>query len=219
MSNFVGIDPSYSKTGVCRIDVEAKEIVFTSISPKGTNKTYADAVHRALYIADNIIKFVDADSDISYVLEEPLVMSQMASRLGILSGVIITTLKKSIHPHNKIYTVNPVGITQLNSALANREKLTKKQLSMKIATDILEYLESEGFNIKITALKYNKDGSSRKRKLSHDEAEALLLTLLLIHKLECEDFKKYWEEIYKINKGFRTKNVNILAFEVNSEEQ
>lgn len=212
MKYFVGIDPSYSKTGVCMLNLEEKTVLFKSISPEGTNKTYRDAIERASYIAFNITTFVienknSAHDEVHYVLEEPMVTSMMASRLGILSGVIASRLLEVISDGD-IHTINPVGITQLNSVAPNKDKLNKKQLSLKIANDILSYLESVGFKIHITPNKYNKDGTPKKRKLSHDESEALLLALLLVHHKEQLEYE-HWKQIYIINKGFYTKDIKI----------
>lgn len=206
--NYVGIDPSFSKTGLCIIDLENKRITFKSISPPGTNKTYADAINRSIYIERALYNTIPYPAVV--LIEEPLISSMMASRLGILSGVVMSGLIKNNHIH-KIYTTNPISVTQLNSVAPNKGELTKKQLSLRIANDILSYFETQDFNIIITNDKLNKDGTPKQRKISHDEAEALILALLLLKQEEKLAFE-HWTEIYKINKGFYTKSITINQY-------
>lgn len=213
LDEVIGIDPSYTKTGYCRIDLKNKKILFKSISPPGVNKTYRDAYSRAKHISFEIIR--EANPGTNLIIEEPMVTSMMASRLGLLSGVLVRDLEES-KSISKIYTVNPVTIKQLNSVLPKNIIIAKKAGSQAIVLEILNYLEVIGFTVEVYNDKLNKDGTPKQRKISHDESEAFLLAMLLVHKLrDNTESLTYdnWVEIYKIHKGFYTKDITIHTLE------
>lgn len=138
-----------------------------------------------------------------------MISSFKASSLGVLSGVLIASIINT-ELVNEIYTVNPNTIRQLNSAVSNKEKVTKKQLSLKVANEILEYLQSLGFKVVL------EKSEKRKRKLSHDEAEAFLLLLLLLNH-EQYFSKEIWTKIVSIHKGYN-KNVKINKLKIEMQE-
>lgn len=211
---YIALDPSFSKSGLCILDTVDKTILFKPIVPPGKNDTFKDAIGRSTYIALEVLKELDLSSRYKAIIEEPMVSSMKASRLGLLSGVVTTTFLYIPHITH-IYTINPIAITSLNSAAPNKAKLNKKQLSSSIALAILEHFEQLGYTITLWTDKYNKDGSPKKRKLSHDEAESFLMMLLLLKKDKQLPYET-WVEIYKINKGFYTKNININKLKENN---
>lgn len=136
-----------------------------------------------------------------------MVSSIKASSLGVLSGVIATTLL--LLPNIKsISTVNPSTLRSLNSTIQNKKGVNKKQLSREVAEAILAYLQTQGFTYEVIPTTFNKDGSPRSRKISHDELEAFLFLIILMLK---QDLLAHPQkiEIYKINKGFYTKDISI----------
>lgn len=197
---YLGLDPSFSKTGVCYLNNISKTIIFNAVSPPGTNESYKDALNRAGYIALETLKGLGMTEDVTAIVEEPLMSSFKASRLGILSGVVVWSL--AFMPNiKKLYSVTPTYIARTNANIAKSQKLTKKQASLWVALEILDYMVSKGWQVTILNNKYNKDGSMKARKLSHDEAEALILTLLLMTETKAIEAGLI-AEMVKINKKF-----------------
>lgn len=209
---YLAIDPSYSKTGLCIYNHNTKEILFTSVSPEGTNKTYHEAFQRSSYIINNILENISG-RDTTIIIEEPMVTSMMASRLGLLSGVLVSNIYNKDYIKN-IYTLNPIVVKQVNSVYKNKEKLNKKQLSKYIVSQMLEVLELEGFTITLLTDKFNKDGSPKKRQLSHDEAEAFIMMVILLQRNNILPYELL-VKLYQVNEGFYTKpiQINILKGE------
>lgn len=218
---YAAIDPSYSRTGLCILHNDT--FTFVPISPEGKNQSYSDEITRARIIATEVYsrlsfcKIYDLACDkqqdkatvVKLLIEEPMISSFKASSLGVLSGVLIASIIDT-ELVNEIYTVNPNTIRQLNSAVSNKEKVTKKQLSLKVANEILEYLQSLGFKVVL------EKSEKRKRKLSHDEAEAFLLLLLLLNH-EQYFSKEIWTKIVSIHKGYN-KNVKINKLKIEMQE-
>ena len=94
--------------------------------------------------------------DVTAIVEEPLMSSFKASRLGILSGVVVWSL--AFMPNiKKLYSVTPTYIARTNANIAKSQKLTKKQASLWVALEILDYMVSKGWQVTILNNKYNKD--------------------------------------------------------------
>lgn len=210
---YIGIDPSYSKTGYCVIDYINKTITVDAITPEGKNDTYKNAVYRALEIIRSLELDALSNNDLHIIFEEPMVTSLKASRLGILSGVLAAELIRHKDKHIKEYrvsTINPVVLTQLKSTYPNKEKLNKKQLSYIIATKIIEILTNDLGYTHIIKAELTKKGIPKKRKMSHDEAEAFLMALVITHEYNKQLIPhEQWVKIYSINKGFYTKNLKV----------
>ena len=202
---YLAIDPSFSRTGIAILDTETRSIKLKPVSPVGTNDSYTNTVERSAYIIAEVLKEFKVSDNISVIIEEPMVRSLKASALGILSGVSVTTLLL-LPIINEIRTVNPITIKSLNSVLPYKNKLSKKQLSLHVAEELIEFYKSIGHTVELVPLKYNKNGSPRSRALTHDEAESLiLLTVLLLDRGYFKDMETL--SIYQINKGFLTKKI------------
>ena len=201
---YMAIDPSFTRTGLCILDTDTKTIFLKPISPPGSNKTFNDTINRGMYIATEITKELSDLHNITMLIEEPMISSIKASSLGVLSGVLTTTLTQ--HPSiSTIYTVNPNTIRQLNSALPNKQGLSKKQISSLSAELLLARFEQEGYTITLWTDK------PRKRKLCHDEAEAFMLAILLLiqDKILTPEFL---QSIYTAHKGYYAKKIKINNF-------
>lgn len=196
---YVGIDPSYSRTGIAYLDTEKKELVFNIASPPGRNEDYYSAVSRSAYISYSILSSLSKCQDIKMIFEEPLVTSQMSSRLGILSGVLATTFLL-IPSIIEIYTIGPNAVASMNKAIDGAHLIEKKQRSLSVVSQWLEIFEEFGFTITITPTAFTKKGLPKKRNLTHDEAEALLVLIQLLKK-ENIFSKELWFELTKIHKG------------------
>jgi len=196
---YVGIDPSFTKTGVCYIDTEEKKITFNAISPPGTNTNYKKSLDRSGYIVVNIVRELNMKKNVYAVLEEPLMSTFKASRLGILSGIVAWTL--AFMPNiKKIYSITPTYIARTNRELAKNRNLNKKQASQEVVLEMLDVLQRNGWTFNIINDKYNKDGTTKIRKLSHDEAEAFILTFKLLQKMKAIE-ESLIDELLSINEG------------------
>lgn len=206
---YFGVDPSFTKTGVCYIDVEQKKIVFNAISPPGTNESYQKALQRSGHIALALVQELDLAKPSYGIIEEPLMSTFKASRLGILSGIVVWTL--AFMPSiKKIYSLTPSYISRTNKEVIKSQGINKKQASIHVVLGMLEVLKEEGYEIKIINDKYNKDGSEKVRRLSHDEAEAFILTFTLLQKLRALE-PELIEKLIQINIGLRLKaNLTLL---------
>lgn len=199
---YVGIDPSFTKTGVCYVDTQDKTVTFNAISPPGTNTNYKKSLDRSGYIVVSLIKELDMKKDTYAVMEEPLMSTYKASRLGILSGIVAWTL--AFMPNiKKIYSITPTYIARTNKDLVKFQGFKKKQASQHVALGMLDILQKEGWTFKILNDKYNKDGTMKNRKLSHDEAEAFILTFKLLQKMRALDASLI-KKLLGVNTGLNT---------------
>ncbi len=198
---YLGIDPSFTKTGAVILDTEQKTIMFIVVSPPGSNTNYKMMINRSAYISIGIVKHLCLNKDIKLVLEEPLVRSLKASSLGILSATLSWTFV-SIPSVKEMYSINPSYVSSLNSALAKKMNLSKKQASKYVAGEVVEhFIKNKGYKVVVYNDKVNRDGTMKKRVLSHDEAEAFILLLALLKKdglLSIEDL----EMMYTTNPKF-----------------
>jgi hypothetical protein len=209
---YLGIDPSFSKTGVCYFDDEEKTILFKAISPDGTNDSYKKALDRSGYIALHILNSINMKKEVYAIIEEPLMSTFKASRLGILSGVLVWSL--AFMPSiKKIYSLTPTYISRTNKDIIKKLTINKKQASIHVVSAILEFLQTEGYQVTIINDKVNKDGSMKARRLSHDEAESFILTLTLLIKRKVFN-DEIINKIYEINPGLTLKaNIILLKGE------
>jgi hypothetical protein len=177
---YVGIDPSFTKTGVCYLDLDNKTIKFVGVSPEGRNDHYVDILNRSAFVAMSIIRHFDLHNDVEVIIEEPLMGSYKASSLGMLSGITVWSLAFISNVKN-IYSINPKHISSVNKHLRKKLGMSKKAVSKHVASEILEYfIATLGYDVELYTTIINKDGSKRKRALSHDEAEAFLLLITLL---------------------------------------
>ena len=176
---YLGIDPSFTKTGAVVLDTESKTITFLAVSPPGSNANYKMMINRSAYIAIEIVEHLCLNKDAKIVIEEPLVRSLKASALGILSATIAWTFV-SIPSVKNMYSINPSYVSSLNSTLAKEMSLSKKQASKYVAGEVINHFINKGYKVVIHNKLTNRDGTMKKRVLSHDEAEAFILLLALL---------------------------------------
>lgn len=176
---YLGIDPSFTKTGAVILDTESKKITFLAISPPGSNANYKMMINRSAFIAIEIIKHLSLNKDAKAVIEEPLVRSLKASALGILSATLSWSFV-SIPSVKEMYSINPSYVSSLNSTVAKELSLSKKKASSYVAGKVVDHFMGKGYEVIIHNNKTNRDGTMKKRVLSHDEAEAFILLLALM---------------------------------------
>lgn len=211
MSVYIGIDPSYSKTGLTIWNESIKHIDFFYISPEGSNDTYKDKICRALYIYKKIAYYAyEAKQNTYMIIEEPLITSMKSSALSILSGVLSSNLITN-NIAKEIYTINPSVVSSVNKNVPGRTKKNRKQISLQVALLIIDYLSTIGYTYTIHNDKTNKDGTMKQRKLTPDEAESFIMTILLLKSLNALSSETE-SGISKLQRGLnKTYQINLLG--------
>lgn len=172
MSNIlISLDPSFTRTGICIIDLSNKTIEFYTASCKIGEKQFENVVHAAQSVV-NQLKDTFAKYD-EYVLisESPLPMSSMSSALYSLDTLIYHTFESHIKR-----TYNPATLR----SKIHGHKYDKSD-SQKLAAKYLENLAKEGYSI--------TSDLGTKKKVPHDCCEALLYGWLYLHELGHSDFQ------------------------------
>lgn len=214
---YVGVDPSYSGTGVAYMDLDKKIVLLDTIRPGGTNQTYSDAINRALEIKVNILYREDYTHNYKTImLEEPLVTSQMSSRLGMLSGVLSSGfLNDPIALVDKVYTINPNAVSGTNRGIRGYTSKTKKKISKEMALKYLEIFKDFGYEVIIYNKRRNRDGSMTKRVMTQDESEALILVIILLRYLN-KLSPEIEQELLELNRGLNAKKtITELEYRLN----
>ena len=172
-SFLVSLDPSFTRTGICIIDLENKHIMFYTASHKIGEKRFENVVHAAQSITSQIQAIIKENCGNEYALisEEPLPMSSMSSALYSLDTLIFHTFES----HIKI-TYNPATLR----SRIHGHKYDKKD-SQNLAEKYLKILEKSGYMI-ISIL-------GTKKKVNNDAAEAFLYAHLFLKDLGNSDFQ------------------------------
>ena len=210
----ISVDPSFTKTGVSYINIKDKHIIFDVITPAGTNDTYKDAIVRSVTVAENILsKQALQDIPIHIALEEPLINSQMASRLGILSGVIANTLIRDTRV-SSIHTVAPNIASLTNRGLKDYTSRSRKMVARDIVLEYIKVFEANGYTVNIYNEKKNKDGTMRSRVLTSDEADSFIIAIVVLKGLDILD-PDIQAQLIEINRGLNVNaSINILKGEL-----
>ena len=169
----ISLDPSFTRTGICIIDLENKHIMFYTASHKIGEKRFENVVHAAQSITSQIQAIIKENCGSDYILisEAPLPMSSMSAALYSLDTLIYHTFE----PHIKI-TYNPATLR----SRIHGHKYDKKD-SQNLAEKYLKILEKSGYMI-ISTL-------GTKKKVNNDAAEAFLYAHLFLKDLGNPDFQ------------------------------
>ena len=136
--NLVGIDPSFSRTGLCCVMQDgSKRVIFHNLSHPMTGKASADgSVKRGFHsvfeaafaLANDISSWVSQFDPVRVIMEEPLPASSMSPALYCLDSLIFERL------HDKVVqTYNPSTLRTIHS----KRDYTKTD-SVNRATKLLE---------------------------------------------------------------------------------
>lgn len=178
---YLGVDPSFSGTGIVLYDPAGKQIHFYKSKPPGTNANYQLLLSRSALIAFDLVRALyDYHEDVITVIEEPLLTTQKAASMGVLSASLTWTL--AYHPQVlEMYSVNPSYVGVVGRAMMKITGLNKKQAIKHAVLQILEYFTKvKGYDIIIHNDKLNNDGTPKARQLSTDEADSFVLMLVLL---------------------------------------
>ena len=172
MSNIlISLDPSFTRTGICIIDLSNKTIEFYTASCKIGEKQFENVVHAAQSVVNQLKDIFAKYTEYDLIHESPLPMSSMSSALYSLDTLIYHTFESHIKR-----TYNPATLR----SKIHGHKYDKSD-SQKLAAKYLENLAKEGYSI-ISDL-------GTKKKIPHDCCEALLYSWLYLHELGHSDFK------------------------------
>ena len=166
------LDPSYTRTGICIINLSKKEIYFEAVGHKIGEKQFENIVHAAQSIVQQL-KDVFAKYTDDYILihEQPLPCSSMSPALYALDALIYNAFEPHI-----VQTYNPATL----KSQIHGHKYDKKD-SVNLATKYLEILFKSGYKI-LSVFGTNK-------KIPHDCCEAFLYIQLYLHTNGETDFQ------------------------------
>lgn len=168
----ISLDPSFTRTGICVIDLLEKKIEFFTAACKIGEKQFENVVHAAQSIVNQLKEiFKKYNDDYDLIHESPLPMSSMSSALYSLDTLIFHTFES----HIKI-TYNPATLR----SRIHGHKYDKKD-SQNLAEKYLKILEKSGYMI-ISIL-------GTKKKVNNDAAEAFLYAHLFLKDLGNSDFQ------------------------------
>ena len=170
----VSLDPSYTRTGICILDLLNKNIYFHTASCKIGEKQFENVVHAAQSIVkqlSSIINDICGEACFSMIMESPLPASSMSPALYCLDSLIYNEFESHITK-----TYNP---STLRSRIHGRKY--DKSDSVNLACKYLKILEDAGYTY------YLRLGKAR--KLPHDNAEAFLYAHLYLYDSGHQDFQ------------------------------
>lgn len=154
MSNYyIGLDPSMSHFGVTVIDTEHKIVLLDDL----TADNHHDFVLMCWAIANLYNKFCDRYSyyvnkeTTYYAQEAPISAGINAGKLNALGEHFYINLGAK-SKYERIRTYHPMKLKSFH-----HKKGYKKKDTIDVVTSILEYMEKEGYSIKIVVSRTKKD--------------------------------------------------------------
>lgn len=160
----IALDCSFTRTGICIIDLTEKKIYFYTASEKIGEKQFENVVHAGQSIVNQLKTIFNAYSnDFDLIMEAPLPMSSMSSALYSLDTLIYNEFESHIK-----MSYNPAT---LRSRIHGRKY--DKNDSVNLASKYLKTLEDNGYIINMML--------GKARKIPHDCCEAFLYAHLFLH--------------------------------------
>lgn len=160
----IALDCSFTRTGICIIDLTEKKIYFYTASEKIGEKQFENVVHAGQSIVNQLKTIFNTYSnDYDLIIEAPLPMSSMSSALYSLDTLIYNEFESHIK-----MSYNPAT---LRSRIHGRKY--DKNDSVNLASKYLKILEDNGYIINMML--------GKARKISHDCCEAFLYAHLYLH--------------------------------------
>lgn len=173
MNILISLDPSFTRTGICIINLDTKEIWFETAACKIGEKQFENVVKAGQSVVRQIndVVYKRCSDDFDMISESPLPCSSMSPALYSLDTQIYNAFESHIKQ-----TYNP---STLRSKI-HGHKYEKKD-SMELADKYLKILEKCGYIIK------SKMGT--KQKVCHDCCEAFLYSHLYLKESGNLDFQ------------------------------
>lgn len=168
----IGLDPSFSNTGIAILDLSSKSILLDSYGDTIGEKTYQNLFHnvqdRCLGVSRIIKSQIGADSCL-IISETPPANGNFAAGLFALDVPLHLLLKKLPNCEG-LYGLAPTYLGHLHGT-----RSYKKSDSVKLCRDILSVFEDHSFKVNVNG------------RLSADMAEAFLF-LVRLYVLNFSDF-------------------------------
>lgn len=156
MDYLVGLDCSFSRTGISIINLNKKEIIFETASCKIGEKIFENVFHSAVSIVNQLKEILYKYNNYKIVMEAPLPCSSMSPALYALDTLIMNSFEDHI-----IKTYNPATLR----SKIHGHKYEKKE-SQELAYRYINILSKSGYIV--------KSDIGIKKKITHDNAEAFL---------------------------------------------
>ena len=168
----ISLDCSFTRTGVCVLNKNTKEIFFETASEKIGEKQFENVVKAAKSIVVQLKNiFAKYGDDYDLIMESPLPMSSMSAALYSLDTLIFNAFETHIK-----HTYNPATLR----SRIHGHKYEKKD-SQNLADKYIKILEKSGYII--------KSEMGTKKKICHDCCEAFLYTHLFLKDSGHVDFQ------------------------------
>lgn len=168
--NLIGLDPSYTRTGICII--KDKNIYFETASEKIGEKQFENVVSAAQSVVKQLRSiFYKYGEEFDLIHESPLPCSSMSPALYALDTLIYNEFESHIR-----HTYNP---STLKSKI-HGHKYEKKD-SVELTMKYIGILQKKGYEVKSLL--------GTKKKITHDNAEAFLYCHLYLHDSGHPDFQ------------------------------
>ena len=153
----LGIDASFSRTGLCHIDVDNKRITIGRIQGKIGDKTFQNIINLSTSHTIQLANFINTNGKPNYVIaEEPFNGGEFSSGLHALDATFMFYLR-TCKLVKEIYNLHPSYLTHLHG------RGYKGSTSVKLAQKIIQCFIENGYTFN-TSL----------GKVCHDEAEAII---------------------------------------------
>lgn len=167
----ISLDPSFTRTGICILDLEKKVLEFYTASCKIGEKQFENVVHAAQSVVKQLENIFSNYSDYDLIMESPLPMSSMSSALYSLDTLIFHTFESHVK-----HTYNPATLR----SRIHGHKYTKND-SKELADKYIKCLQDKGYIINSVF------GTAK--KIPHDCCEAFLYSHLWLKDLGADDFQ------------------------------
>lgn len=153
----MGIDPSFTRTGLSIYNTETKELFITKIVnelPK--NKSFQNLFNVASSISENILKIIE-DYDVDFIISEvPPPQGSFSSGLFGLDMVILYSIRSLV---KEIYTVPPTYLAHIHG-----KRGYKKSDSSELGKRLIPLLTDKVH-----------------KRYTHDEYESLIFLCRLVY--------------------------------------
>lgn len=149
----LGIDPSYSGTGIALLDNSGKVILTKKVSQKGVCYESITLNHDACeFISDSILEVVESTDSVDVICEYPAFATKSGAYLAVLNGFLSATLRAN----QKVNSITWVGPKHCDSFIGNKD------------------------HSKTFIVNFCKEKNWISKRTSHDECTAIILGNLLI---------------------------------------
>lgn len=196
----VGLDPSFSRTGISVIDTNSKVIRITDVrNTIGKEKNFVNIFKCSLRVHKGIRDFIDElGIDLDYIVSEiPPPRAMFASGLYALDTSLFLDLIYRYPKLKGIYLLHPTYIAHLHG-----KKKYNKSESVDMAKKLFDIFTTYSYHI-------SYDG-----RLSHDCAESFLFAVrLYVHMSEdcsIDDDERILEDITGVSRGFLSNKEQLL---------